>query len=41
MRERPALMRPVNRNEIGVRARRDWHPQNLCDETFKKKTFKT
>jgi hypothetical protein len=30
-----------NRTEIGVRARRDRHPQNLCEETFKKKTFKT
>ena len=41
MRQRLAFMPAVNRNEIGVRARRDWHPQNLCDETFKKKTFKT
>jgi hypothetical protein len=30
-----------NRNEIGVHARRDRHPQNLCEPTFKKKTFKT
>jgi hypothetical protein len=30
-----------NRNEIGVRARRDTYPQNLCEVTFKKKTFKT
>jgi hypothetical protein len=30
-----------NRNEIGVRARRDRHPQYLCEVTFKKKTFKT
>jgi hypothetical protein len=40
MRGRPALMRPVNRNEIGVRARRDRHPQNLA-KNFREKTFKT
>ncbi len=34
-------MPAVNRNEIGVRARRDRHPQNLREETFKKNTFKT
>jgi hypothetical protein len=34
-------MPAVNRNEIGVHARRDRHPQNLCELTFKKKTFKT
>jgi hypothetical protein len=41
MRGRSALMPAGNRNEIGVRARRDRHPQNLCEVTFKKKTFKT
>jgi hypothetical protein len=32
-------MPAVNRNEIGVRARHDRHPQNLCEPTFKKKNF--
>ena len=41
MRGRTAFMPAGNRNEIGVRARRDGHPQNLPKETFKKKTFKT
>ena len=41
MRGRLAFMPAVNRNEIGVHARRDRHPQNLCEETFKKKTFNT
>ena len=41
MRGRPAFIPAANRNEIGVRARRDRHPQNLCEVTFKKKTFKT
>ena len=41
MRGRLAFMPAGNRNEIGVRARRDRHPQNLCEEIFKKKTFKT
>jgi hypothetical protein len=39
MRERRHLI--VTRNEIGVHARRDRHPQNLCEATFKKMTFKT
>jgi hypothetical protein len=30
-----------DRNEIGVRARRDRYPQNLCEEALRKKTFKT
>jgi hypothetical protein len=30
-----------NRTEIGVGARRDRHPQNLGEESFKEKTFKT
>jgi len=29
-----------NRNEIGVRARRDRHPQNLAKNTFEKKLSK-
>ena len=40
MRGRPAFMPAGNRNEIGVRARRDRHPQNLA-KNFQKKTFKT
>jgi hypothetical protein len=30
-----------NRNEIGVRARRERHPQHFCELTFKKNVFKT
>jgi hypothetical protein len=41
MKERPGFMPALSRNEIGVRTRRDRHPQNLCEETFKKMTFKT
>jgi len=41
MRQRPTFMPAVNRSEIGVHARRDRHPQNLCEEALKKKTFKT
>ena len=37
---RPAFIPAVNRNEIGVRARRDRHPQNLA-KNFREKTFKT
>jgi len=41
MRGRPAFMPTVSRNEIGVHARRARHPQNLCEDTFKKNIFKT
>jgi hypothetical protein len=41
VRGRPAFIPAVNRNEIGVRARRDRHPQNLCERFFKKMAFKT
>jgi hypothetical protein len=37
---RPACLPAGNRNEIGVRARRDRHPQNLA-KNFREKTFKT
>jgi hypothetical protein len=30
-------MPAANRNEIGVRARRDRHPQNLCERSFQEK----
>jgi hypothetical protein len=40
MRRRLAFMPAVNRNEIGVRARRDTYPQNL-PKNFQKETFKT
>jgi len=41
MRRRPTFMPAVNRSEIGVHARRDRHPQNLREDTFKKNIFKT
>jgi len=37
---RPAFVPAGNRNEIGVHARRDRHPQNLA-KNFREKTFKT
>ena len=40
MRGRLAFMPAGNRNEIGVQARRDRHPQNL-EEAFREKNFKT
>jgi len=40
MRKRLAFVPAGNRNEIGVRARRDRHPQNLA-KNFREKTFKT
>jgi hypothetical protein len=39
MRGRPAGMPAGNRNEIGVRARRDRHPQNLLRSNFLEKDF--
>ena len=41
MRGRLAFMPAGDRNEIGVHARRDRHPQNLCEDAFKKNIFKT
>ena len=40
MRGRPAFMPAVDRNEIGVHARRDRHPQNLA-KNFQEEDFKT
>jgi len=40
MRRRLALVPADDRNGIGVRARRDGHPQNLAKK-LSRKTFKT